>query len=248
MAAKIRKEIDALNKKLTTDGSPYTLLEIDPAEISLLAKNARYMEKETFSRLVTNIEKDASLFSVPLCYRRETGKLVVLSGNHRVQAAVAAGITSIIVMVINKKLTKDEQLSIQLSHNALVGKDDQQILKELWAEIEDLERMEYAGLDTLKMEKLTSPEIPSLVMEDLSFEQLTIVFLPEEHRQLRDLLEKIDDVFESDDNYIASRRYYDQTFALMKKIKTTCNIVSTPVAFHKMIELAAAALEKLPKT
>lgn len=54
----------------------------------------------------------------------ERRQVEVLSGNHRVQASVEAGIERILVMIIEEDLTRSQAVAIQLSHNALVGEDD----------------------------------------------------------------------------------------------------------------------------
>jgi hypothetical protein len=92
MDEKIRETIKALNDELKAMGTPYTLDVADPKAIKLLNKNARYMSHEMFENLTANIKRDGGLASIPLCYREPDGGLLVLSGNHRVQAAVNAGI------------------------------------------------------------------------------------------------------------------------------------------------------------
>ena len=119
-----------------------------PGDLRLLDKNARYMKAEQFQSLVENVKKDGNLSSLPLCYREEGGKLLVLSGNHRVMAARQAGLEQILVMVVADEKTEDEKLGIQLSHNAICGQDDLVILKELWESIRNVQARLYAGLDS----------------------------------------------------------------------------------------------------
>ncbi len=98
MEEKIRETITQLNSYL--QGQPYRLDYVDPSDIRLLDKNARYMEQEMFQNLVENVKQDGGLSSLPLCYREEDDSLLVLSGNHRVQAAVHAGIGRIMILVV----------------------------------------------------------------------------------------------------------------------------------------------------
>ena len=95
-------------------------------DLKLLAKNARYMAEPEFNRLVENLRRDGVLTSLPLVYRGE-----VLSGNHRVQAALKAGILTADVIEIETELSEEQQRAIQLSHNALTGKDDPNLLREI---------------------------------------------------------------------------------------------------------------------
>lgn len=122
MAKEIRETISDLNAHLQE--MPYKLDLVNPREIILLDKNARYMTQEMFDNLVSNIKKDGGLSSLPLCYREPDGRLLVLSGNHRVQAAVHAGLEEVLILVIDKELTRQEQVAVQLSHNAIEGRDD----------------------------------------------------------------------------------------------------------------------------
>ena len=135
-------------------GDALTLAVMDPKDISLLKKNARILKKDVFQQLTANIGRDKRLSSVPLCHRLSDGRVEVLSGNHRVQASVEAGIERILVMIIEEDLTRSQAVAIQLSHNALVGEDDPALLAELWAEIEDIAAKTYAGLSSDVVEKL----------------------------------------------------------------------------------------------
>ena len=135
MAQEIREKLTELNQVLSSR-LPYRFDLVDPASIKLLEKNARYMDQPMFQQLVSNVKKDGALSALPLCHVRPDGSMVVLSGNHRVQAAVHAGLEEIFVLVIDRDLSRDEQISIQLSHNSLSGKDDMVVLKDLWNELE----------------------------------------------------------------------------------------------------------------
>src|SRR5208282_6832990 len=76
-------------------------------DLKLLEKNARFMKGPQFNRLVENIKNDGCLTSFPLVYR-EKDSLVVVSGNHRVAAAVKAGIEESDVIEITTPLTRQQ--------------------------------------------------------------------------------------------------------------------------------------------
>ena len=80
-------------------GDAMRLMVVKPESLTLLKDNARFFKRETFRQLRDNIAADKRLSSVPLCYRYPDGKLEVLSGNHRVQASIEAGIPLIMVLV-----------------------------------------------------------------------------------------------------------------------------------------------------
>lgn len=179
------EDIDNINSKLKD--FPYKLAVVDVKDLEFLDKNARYMTNEMFRNLVDNIKKDGGLSSVPFCWKHD-GKYRVLSGNHRCQAAIAAGITNILVLYTDKDLSKQEQIAIELSHNAIDGKDDMTILKELWDEIDDVSLKYYAGLDDKTLDEMEKAAISALAEVKLDYRSLTFLFLPHEIEKLDDAL------------------------------------------------------------
>lgn len=242
-ATEIKKVLDTLNKLL--GNKDYNLDIVNPRQIKLLQKNARYMSQEMFENLVNNIKNDGALTSLPLCYRDDDDKYIVLSGNHRVQAAVHAGLEQILIIVIKKKLTRQETVAIQLSHNAIEGKDDLVVLKELWDEVEEIDLKLYAGLDTEILKELEKMEYVTISDTRPDFKQVILTFLPEEIDQLNELIKDADMIFSRDENYILSRKHYDELFAQVLDIKERYNIVNNPTAFMKIFELAKLQLEYL---
>ena len=145
------------------------------ADLTLLEKNARFMRGATFARLVANIKADGCLTSVPLVGHVD-GKLLVASGNHRVPAAMKAGIEEADVMEILTPLTREQFVALQLAHNAVVGEDDPNILQSLYAEL-SFGWKEYSGLtdDAFKVEDL---DTSVLRVGNPFYEELQISFLP----------------------------------------------------------------------
>jgi len=240
-----REAAQRLNEILGDDG-PYKIDVVNPKEIELLDKNARYMSHDMFQNLVGNIKKDGALSSLPLCWKQPEGGLVVLSGNHRVQAATHAGLEFVMILVIDRDLSRSEQVAIQLSHNAISGKDDQAILKSLWEEIEDIDLRMYAGLDSELLAELDKLEFTTIADAQPEFKQIILLFLPEETDQIRELLEEADILFADDTTYIAARHHYDQVFASLIEVKEKFNIVSNPTALMKIFELAQEQLSETP--
>jgi hypothetical protein len=89
------------------------------------------------------------------------------------------------VLVIERDLSRSEQVAIQLSHNAISGKDDQSILKSLWDEIEDIDLRQYAGLDSEMLNELDKMEFCTISDAQPDFIQVILLFLPEEIDQLK---------------------------------------------------------------
>jgi len=235
MEDKVQEVVDQLNAHLG-DGPKFAL--VDPKELKLLDKNARYMDKETFDQLTANIRRDGALSSTPFCHMDGSGKMTVLSGNHRVMAAREAGLARIPVMYTDRVLSKGEKIAIQISHNAITGKDDPVILKSLWDELDDIELKMYAGLDSEILKELEKMEFTSISEAHLDVKMVTVAFLPEEAAALREALEQADILFAGEENYVAARSHYESVFAAVAAVKEKYNIVSNPTAFMKLIELA----------
>ncbi len=243
MVGKIQEVVEQLNAHLG-DGPKLAL--VDPKELKLLDKNARYMDKETFDQLVSNIRRDGALESVPLCHK-EGDVLTVLSGNHRVMAAREAGLPQIVVLYIDKPLSKGVKIAKQISHNAIVGKDDPVILKDLWGELDDIALRMYAGLDSETLKELEKLEFTSISESHMDFKAVTFAFLPEEAEALKEAIDNADLIFAGDEAYLLSRKHFDEVFNMVADIKEKYNIVNNPTAIMKIMELARERLDELQK-
>lgn len=241
-----REAAARLNEALG-DSVPYKLGVVVPREVRLLDKNARYMNHEMFTNLVNNIKKDGALSSLPLCYQpTPEAEMIVLSGNHRVQAAQSAGLEFMMVLIIDRELSRSEQVAIQLSHNAISGKDDQAILKSLWDEIEDIDLRMYAGLDSELLAELDKLEFVTISDAQPDFKQVILLFLPEEVEQIKALLQEADVLFSQDETFISSRAHYETIFDTLVEVKDKFNIVNNPTALLKIFELAGERLAEIP--
>lgn len=176
-------EIERLNDLMKD--YPYKLGVVNVNSLEFLDKNARYMTSEMFRNLVENIKKDGGLSSVPLCWKHGN-RYRVLSGNHRCQAAIEAGMQQVLILYTDKDLTKQEQIAIQLSHNAIDGKDDMAILKDLWDEIDDVSLKYYAGLDDKTLDEMEKATLASLSEVKLDYRSVTFLFLPHEVERLNE--------------------------------------------------------------
>jgi len=205
--------------------------------------NARYMTPAQFELLVNNIKRDGVLTSVPLLYTENDGSLTCLSGNHRVGAAKAALIEEADCMVINSKLTKEQRTAIQLSHNAITGQDDLNVLLGLYQSL-DCTQKEYSGItdDTFKM--ITDLDLAGLAAGQPKYEEIACVFLPEEKIAFASAIEKIKKAPKS---LVLGCKYedFDSIFATLVKTKEKMNIHNTAIAMRVMAELALAQLDHL---
>jgi hypothetical protein len=225
---------------------PYKLAFVSKDELAFLEKNARFMTNSTFSKLVSNIKKDKQLASVPLCYRRpEDGKYLVLSGNHRLQAAISAGETLFMVFYIERELTRGEAVSIQLSHNALEGQDDREILKELWSEIENVSLKLYSGLDDIDLDELPMMELQTLRVPGLEFKSITLIFLPEEKERLMQCLDDAMATISAKDVLVMKETEFSRFIDSLSKVEASHNIRAPSLAMMTILDIFEAHLEDL---
>jgi hypothetical protein len=208
-----------------------------------LAKNARFMTKEQFAALSHNIKKDGGLTSLPLCYREGEGKLLVLSGNHRIKAAIDAGIEEFLVLLIDKPLTKDEQLAIQLSHNAISGQDDEQILKELWQQIDDLEATIYCGLSAEQIDRLESAEFSTISEQRILFKEIALLFLPEEIEAMTSICDGIVEAAKRKTIFAGRITEYNDVLAGIIAVKQDQKIINSALAFFAIAKVVREYLE-----
>ncbi|OJF13312.1 ParB N-terminal domain-containing protein [Couchioplanes caeruleus] len=199
---------------MTDEEQPLTrrIETVDPRSLTLLEVNARFMRKETFDRLVANVRRDGGLTSVPLVWDDTAGgRRVVLSGNHRVMAAIEAGVEAVDVMVVDQPLSRARQVALQLSHNAIEGEDDPATLKHLYDELDDVDWRGYSGLDDKQLGLLADLDMEGLSEANLDFASVQMVFLPQELDAARAALDEARGLTQADARWLAAYRDYELT-------------------------------------
>ena len=217
------------------EGQPYKAAVVSVDALELLEKNARFMRNETFRNLVENIKRDGGLSSVPFCLKLGD-RYRVLSGNHRVQAAQEAGVKRLLVLYTDRELSREEQVSVQLSHNAIVGEDDPVILKELWDELEDISLKFYAGFDDKLLGELEGTSLDSLSEVKLDFRSFTFLFLPEETERLDEVFAKARQSVPLKDGRLARLAEFDRLMDALAKTQAAHNVKNVAVALMLVLE------------
>lgn len=242
----LQEKINMMNPILRKMGL-FELVVVDPRNCIGQDKNARYFDISKFKQLVSNIQKDGALESVPLLYGSEEldkiGKYEIISGHHRIEAAAEAGIKYIIAFV-RRDITRDELVSKQLSHNALVGKDDQAILKELFDSIHDIDLKMATGLQ----DEIAKVSYESLNFRVGTFKTLILAFSPADLESYDEIAERfVEEIAITDDTEIrvASMDDYDNFIKAIQKVKKIENIKNNSVAIHRLATLASIKLEEM---
>ena len=210
--------------------------------LKLLEKNARYMQPDQFQRLVANIRDDGCLTTAPLIHEDR-----VLSGNHRVQAAIEAGIETADCIEIVSPLTGEQRIAIQLSHNAIEGEDDPNTLRELYESL-GFDGKSYSGLTDDMFDKASPVDIASLAIGAPAYQELSVQFLPAEAEQFEAALERIERASKSKRApvvHVARFEDFDLLFETVIAVKEHTNVHNSAIALRRMAELALERLAEL---
>lgn len=212
--------------------------------LDLVEKNARFMKNEVLRRLVENIREDGQISQVPFCVPRGD-RFVVLSGNHRVKAARLAGLSEIPIIYPTEHLTRDQELAIQLSHNAIVGEDDPVILKDLWEELTTVSAKLYSGLDDKALATLAAVTLPALAEVKLDFRTVSFLMLPEELESLQTVFDEARRQASAHVGYLARFADFDRLLDALATANAAHNIKNAATGLMCLVELTRRHLAEL---
>lgn len=237
----------ALNEQLKDLGLCEILL-VRPEDCIPADVNARYMTPEIMQILTQNIQKDKRLESMPLVWSDPDlpeGKYRIISGHHRIDAAKAAGLKYIMVMLATPD-SRDDVVSKQLSHNALTGMDDRMILQQLFDSISDISKRFSTGLQ----DGVNSVSYTSINFKAGIFKEFTVLFLPEDIKQYDATMDELVNSFPikgSTTTRIASISTFEDFKSAIIRIKRAENIKSNATALTRLVELATAMMDEMQK-
>ena len=195
-----------------------------------------------FQRLVANLKSDGVLTTAPLIYEEE-----VLSGNHRVQAAIKAGIESADCIEITSSLTKRQRTAIQLSHNSIEGQDDPNTLRELYESL-DFDTKFYSGLSDDVFSKIETLDVGSLAIGAPKYQDLNTLFLPADKEQFEAALKRIEQGAKRKSPpsvHLAGLDDFDKFFDSIIAVKEMAGVHNSAIAMRVMATLAVERLEQL---
>lgn len=142
--------------------------------------NAQVMQPAEFERLVENIGNRGALESLPYCAQPPgQDDIEIISGHHRVRAAVQAGVEPFWVMVDTSPLTRSQITAKQIAHNQLVGRSDERIIRQMLEHIENVDDLLETGLPQDFMPALP-PDATAILTPHAEFDWRTVslTFLP----------------------------------------------------------------------
>jgi hypothetical protein len=226
-----------------TGGPPTTdfTTRVDWVELKTLKGldlNARFMRHETFKQLIANVRRDGQLTSVPFAaLDPEDGKYLILSGNHRVRAAIEAGVTHGFVMLTDDDLPEQRRIAIQLSHNAIEGEDDPSTLKQLYDKLEQVDWRSYAGLDDKQLGMMEKVSLPSLAEANLQFQSVSLLFLPGEANRVKEVFDQAKDMISGHDVWLARWAEYDKLLDGLEATGKSYNVTNTATSLMLMLRV-----------
>ena len=200
--------------------------------------NARSMNAKMFERLMTTIKRDARLESLPLCATTPRG-IEVVSGHHRLRAAIAAGLAEVFAIMDVTGLSPDEIKAKQLAHNAIQGEDNEQIVAQIFNEIKDAEAKLEAFIDQSIQPKLDKVKIDDIDLK-LDYRSVLVVFLPHEKEKFEKIAELI--AKQNQELYLAELSRFEQFKQIVSRISREYEIRSMGTILTKMADIAAESL------
>ncbi|APD19301.1 ParB-like nuclease domain protein [Mycobacterium phage Cepens] len=214
------------------------------ADLKRQELNARFMRGDMFRQLVENLRRDGALTSVPLVRPDGDGHRI-LSGHHRVAAAIEAGIETAECMVLDEPITRQQEVALVLSHNSLSGEDDPATLKALYEELDDPEWMDYSGLDDRTLELLDEVTTEGLSEANLEFANVNLVFLPHEKEAAERALLEAKKLHGISDAWLAGISQYEQTLAALETVRGSFSIGNVATSLGIILSVFEQHLSEL---
>jgi ParB-like chromosome segregation protein Spo0J len=221
-------------------GNGLELWKVHPSSLREQDVNARSMPKAMFERLSRTIARDKRLERLPLCAKTDRG-LEIISGHHRVRAATAAGLQEMFILLDTTGLSRSQIAAKKLAHNAIEGQDNEQLLAEIYRQIEDAESKLEAFIDQKLDIELPKVKIEGLDVE-IDFKTVLLIFLPRVKERLDRALEYIrSSGARLDGVYIAADSDYAPLEKAVRKINEEYDVRVVADIIGKMADLALEA-------
>jgi len=213
-----------------------TIEKVNLSDLREQDLNPRTMSTDMMRQLTENIaNREGLVESLPFCARTDKG-IEIVSGHHRIRAAIAAGVESAYVIVDATGLTRDQIKAKQIAHNSISGMDDKELLKRLFESIEDVDARIEAFVNPADLDiQFTENEIPDLSAE-IEHKQVYMLFVPSEYKVLREAIDQIWSA--SDEILLADKEHFEQFRDALTGIQEEKEILSVATAIAKMAELA----------
>ena len=212
-------------------------------------RNAQVMPPEMLERLAETIRRDGRLESIPFVVRRDTPagevRFEMVSGHHRLRAARAAGLETIVVLADPAPLGRSQVVAKQLAHNQLAGAPDPRIVLEMFAEVATLEDALEAYVDPALLADFLENAVPLEALEEPAPEWhlVDIAFLPPQFSEFTRLLDRL----QGDEEMLclSDMTGFAKFQKLVVRIKGLADIRNVSGQLVRICELAHERLDEL---
>jgi len=204
-------------------------------------RNAQYQPPEMLVSLSENIKKEKRLESMPFVIRHiqeDKVRFEMVSGHHRVRAARMACVFEIYVLAEVRELTRSSIVAKQIAHNAISGKSDEQVLREMYKEIQDVADKYEAYInpaDINIMYPTESPK-PEQIAVDFLWRATSFFFLDAQFKNFEELFNLI--TGEEESINICPREQFEALQEALKRSEKSNNVRSAGTVMSKIIDLA----------
>lgn len=225
-------------EKISELGNGLELWRVAPNELREQDLNARAQDKATFDQLTSTMKRDKRIESFPLVAKTDKG-LEIVSGHHRTRAAVAAGHSHLYCIVDVTGLTPDQIRAKQLAHNSIQGRDNPQILEQIYKAIQDAE----ARLEAFVDQSIQAP-LPKVKIEDVNitidYRMVSIMFLPTEQKRWKELIDLVSGT--QQEVWLAEVAHFKPFQDLAKSVGAEYEIRAMGTILSKVGDLARQAM------
>lgn len=222
-------------------------MRLDPRRLKRQDVNARFMTAAQMDQLVKNVKQDGDLTSLPLVYwpdKATDAEIEIISGHHRIEAAILAELPSIEVRVIVEAISLERLRALQLSHNALTGQDDMGVLGQMYLSL-DLDAKRYSGLTDDVVNPLKNISLAGLNVGAIAYEHIHVFFLPEDAAAVMNAIGELDKAAKKTPTLVAHYQDFSAFFAAVVQVKTKFEVFNSAMAVRLLVDLALQRLEQL---
>lgn len=219
--------------------------KVDISLIDEVEINANEMSGEDFAQLTDNIAK-SGLSSVPTCIKKENGRYVMISGNHRLRACKKLHYKTLGILYCEEsEISQDEAIAIELSHNSLHGEANQSILKKLFDSIQSIDFKKFAHVNIDEIKPISTDGIDVYAMQENFV--FTVILYPNSFDNLDILFGNIREQAKKSDALILATEEDNEKLLLklQQEIGKKYGIKSPSITFAKLLELASERLLEL---
>ncbi len=220
-------------KEIKDLGNGLVIAEVNVNEVREQDLNARMMSNDAFKQLVKNIKKRGGLESLPFCALKDD-KIEIISGHHRIRACKVAKIMDIPVLLDKSGLTRSQIVAKQLAHNSLVGKDDEKILLQLYAMMDNVDDKLESFVDINELSGNSDDAIKAVNLDDkLDFKTVQFLFTEKEIEDMDKLFARLES---GDVVYVCRKEDFEPFVKKVENAKKKFNVRNASLAMSLLVQ------------